>query len=104
MIDEEFLKAYEELVDSGLDDEAVIEAHRLLQEQYTITVAPAADYTDIELAQAIASTRRVRLGLNAEIDGGGGLVTVRERELVAEHEKRVVIKEAQAAANTDQPQ
>ncbi len=55
-----------------------------LQEEFDARVTPLSAYSLQELRDALDSARAIRLGLNGMVDGAGGLVSGRERELARE--------------------
>jgi hypothetical protein len=59
-----------------------------LQEEFDARVTPLSAYSRQELLDALHSARAIRLGLNGRVDGAGGLVSERERELARELAKR----------------
>jgi hypothetical protein len=59
-----------------------------LQDRYDTEVVPVSEYSLAELERALTSVREIRLGLNAQKGGAGGLVTDREKELAQELAKR----------------
>jgi hypothetical protein len=59
-----------------------------LQEEFDARAAPLSSYSLQELRDAVRSARAIRLGLNGQVDGAGGLVSERERELARELAKR----------------
>ncbi len=59
-----------------------------LQEEFDARVTPLSAYSLEELLDAVRSARAIRLGLNGRVDGAGGLVSERERELARELAKR----------------
>jgi hypothetical protein len=59
-----------------------------LQEELDARVTPLSAYSLQELREALRSARAIRVGLNGRVDGAGGLVSERERELAAELAKR----------------
>ena len=61
-----------------------------LQEEFDTSVTPLSAYSLQELREALSSVRAIRLGLNGMLDGGGGLVSGRERALARELARREV--------------
>jgi hypothetical protein len=59
-----------------------------LQEEFDARVTPLNAYSLQELLDALHGARAIRLGLNGRVDGAGGLVSERERELARELSKR----------------
>jgi hypothetical protein len=59
-----------------------------LQEEFDARVTPLSTYSRQELLDAVRSARAIRLGLNGRVDGAGGLVSERERELARELARR----------------
>jgi hypothetical protein len=59
-----------------------------LQEEFDPRVTPLSGYSLQELREALHSARAIRVGLNGRVDGAGGLVSERERELARELAKR----------------
>jgi hypothetical protein len=59
-----------------------------LQEEFDARVTPLSAYSLQELLDALHGARAIRLGLNGRVDGAGGLVSERERELARELAKR----------------
>jgi len=55
-----------------------------LQEEFDTSVTALGAYSLQELREALSSARAIRLGLNGMVDGAGGLVSGRERELARE--------------------
>jgi len=72
----------------GTGESEEIADYLALQEEFDTTVTPLSAYSLQELREALSSARAIRLGLNGMVDGAGGLVSERERELARELARR----------------
>ncbi len=59
-----------------------------LQDEFDARATPLSAYSLPELRDAVGSARAIRLGLDGQVDGGGGLVSERERELARDLARR----------------